>query len=222
MTKLKLLTWNIDSDYFNLQARIDSIVGTILYLDLDIVCLQEVRRESFDILVEKLSCYGNTGYLGGSFCNVIFFKNEPPKVNVKHLELTSNMNRTAVILEINGYIIATTHLESSGFMKSERKIQINEILEYLKTIVVDSDKFLNKNNSNSKIIICGDMNFRDDDETFNGYTSVTPSGTTCKGLYYLDKVYISSEIDINSVKTGLLGSDTFPSDHKGIYFVYEK
>ncbi len=150
----KLLSWNIYFDDDTGRARYPLIINSLKEFDADIICLQEVTGKFHSLLKESNDLAGYAIYSfedEAKYQNIILVKNLIITSGI--FDLPSEMNRKApfVTFSFKGseFTIVNVHLES---MLEDGDIRIAQ----LKNI-------LNKTSSQDKLIVCGDMNFGDDD-----------------------------------------------------------
>jgi endonuclease/exonuclease/phosphatase family metal-dependent hydrolase len=196
--KLKLITWNIDSDYRNINLRCEKLLTVISTLDPDIICLQEVRKESFEFFSFIFPQFTNFGFdKDQMFCNVVFVRSSLFPVFEK-ISLVGTMNRNIILIFIDSFIISTTHLESGRFNSDVRKLQTD---------------YITTNLLKSPALVCGDFNFSNF-ETLGNYLQVSPFKPTC-AQYYLDRIFVNSPMFVVN-NTRIIGTYDM-SDHLGIF-----
>jgi endonuclease/exonuclease/phosphatase family metal-dependent hydrolase len=205
---MKILTWNIDNDLINISERVLGIVDLLRSQDPDIICLQEVTKVVYDILINKLVDYIFTEYNNErSYTTIMAIKRGiDSQTSTSNIQLTSTMNREAIVYGTENLCIVTFHLESGPVNKQVRRLQINQILQSL---------------NDDKVILCGDTNFIYPDENQlliqNNFTDYSPNEPSYNylenrrilGPYisYLDRVFAKNV----SVKTTLIKNQL--SDH---------
>jgi endonuclease/exonuclease/phosphatase family metal-dependent hydrolase len=171
---MKILSFNVENDYRDDINKSKVIVDLVGKLDIDIIGLQEVTPNLYNYLNKQLIIYNQTSSIkynisnqlnNSSYFNVIISKYNSP-IAIHEFNSTS-MNRTYLSQEINdNLLIITTHLESATESKNIRKKQVDEILEFI--------KLKNNENNKKKIIIFGDTNFSNMNETFDNLTYIIP------------------------------------------------
>lgn len=152
---MKLATYNIHRGKdINNKCTLDEMINYFNESDADILCLQEVLKSNHDRILQNTrlnGCYQSNVELKNDEYGIgIYYKN---KISAHYIEgnlLTSKKEQRGFLnaqLYLNNKLvnIINTHL---GLDEQERKIQIEEILEYCKTI-------------RGKIFICGDFNEKD-------------------------------------------------------------
>lgn len=203
---MKVVSWNINDDYRDLNNKVSKIIE--LLSDADVVGLQEVRPDVYDILYNKLKdSYVISEKQDGSFFNVLISRFMYPMVTTKFTN--TRMNRGFITQKTDNMTFITTHLESGHMNKATRELQVKEITA----------------NISGQVTIFGDMNFTHDDEKFgslrylkhtnnNIYTYDSQLNRNAMPPYRsnLDRFYINSSSNIDSVEilTDYKESDHFP------------
>ena len=156
MDKLKILSYNVNNDYRDIEKKVAIILHMIEEYDVDIIGLQEVTPQFYNYLSSKLNKdkYCISEAVKQSFYNVMISKSNY-KSSPSYFSFTnSSMARGYLKLNIThankNYIVITTHLESGHNNKEIRKLQCDEIL----ASILDVDN----------CIIFGDMNFTNPEE----------------------------------------------------------
>ena len=147
---MKILTYNIHKGMNeHNENTLEKILSYLKYLDVDVICLQEVLGSIHEKILSNLK-------LNGYFLTNVNLKNDTYGISiyckknislVRGIHLTSkNEQRGFIHLElfINNKLINLINLHL-GLNIDERKQQLEEIISYL-------------NNLRGKIIICGDFN----------------------------------------------------------------
>ena len=249
--KLSFISWNIDGlDERNLEKRTKDVVKTIQQRKVDIVFLQEVVSQTYDLLKSKLSSeYWFTEKKEFYFTTVLLKKSTVTVKNVviKPFENTQ-MCRDLTLVNAtlhNGtkLLLANTHLESTKDHAESRMKQLKDAFEVVK-----------REDKNTTVILAGDMNARDTEVAKVGiptgvedlwivlgkrkecqYTWDTLRNTNLqmsgkfKPRCRFDRVYFRSSADkeIRAEHFGLCGiqkvpgMQCFPSDHWGIYCIFD-
>ena len=157
-------TWNIDGLHkVNIKERTMAVISTIQERNLDIVFLQEVVSESYDLLSSHLS---SAYLLTDNKANVseeqyyftaILLKRETLWVkNITHIPFdNSGMGRDLSVVDakfVNGakIVLMNSHLESMKQFAKERMEQLKTAFD----MVSDEDE-------NSTVVFAGDLNIRD-------------------------------------------------------------
>lgn len=155
MSTLRVLTWNIWFDSYEFACRMASVLSIIKESNPDIICLQEVIPQFYDIisysqhkwLLEEYSPSADKGENRWSidpYGTLILTRKALGPSTSQILPLTTEMNRYLVTSVVNNICIASVHLESLS-THSTRIKQMNEIKEHLKLY--------------PNVIITGDFNF---------------------------------------------------------------
>lgn len=146
---MKILSFNINNDYRDQKFKTEEIVNLIDEYKLDILGLQEVTPAVYNLLYQKLNHkYYFSPKKNQSYFNVLI--SLYPNDIVYHEFVNTDMNRGFVEQKIGKLTIITTHLES-GYSDEQVKLRKRQIVEIL--------------GGRKNMIIFGDMNFKDDDET---------------------------------------------------------
>jgi endonuclease/exonuclease/phosphatase family metal-dependent hydrolase len=147
---MKILSYNINNDYRDLRDKSSKIVELILETDPDIIGLQEVIPEMYDLLFKELNgIYTFSNKKTHMFFNVMMTKHRL-ECDIKTIPFdNTSMNRDFIVAlsPLNsGVTFINTHLESCPISSPVRKKQLDEILMY------------------KNIILFGDLNFTNEDE----------------------------------------------------------
>jgi endonuclease/exonuclease/phosphatase family metal-dependent hydrolase len=235
---MKIISYNVNNDYRNINTKANVILQLILQYDLDLICLQEVISELYKLLILGLPRgYAISNKLESSFFNVIISRQN--KFSYYKFQ-NSSMSRGCIINELSNYLIVNTHLESAPCNQHIRQLQCNEIIDVILQNInqnIDNEKISNKN-----IIIIGDMNFTNLEETFpssriNLLELQTNNANTLHDLFTydskynleaikpfrtnLDRIYISMPDKQYSHKLQILNNITI-SDHYPILAILDK
>lgn len=161
--ELKILTYNIFFEDIMLKDRLESLIKTIDDYDPDIICLQEVRPDVYEVLknVFRSRCV-YPDKINTSYDCVIISKTSFKYMmtyNYKH----SKMNRKVIFCQIGfgGRLItiATTHCES---IFNKRFKNLYKIKQFSRC-----EKLLNEHyNICKNVIMTGDFNIIDNDEQY--------------------------------------------------------
>ena len=183
---MKILSYNVDNDYRNLEEKSNQIIYLIINENIDIIGLQEVIPKLYDLLYKsnKLSNYIISQQpINVSFFNVLISKH---KYDIVYKQfINSNMNRGYLAMDMPNMLLITTHLESASISENTRKLQINEILKYIN--INYKQKYLDKT-----YIIFGDLNFTNSNETianFNNIEFLSKNDTSKNDIYTYDSLY---------------------------------
>lgn len=248
--KITFISWNIDGlDDKNIVQRTLEVVKTIQKRKVDIVFLQEIVPQTYDILKSKLSSEYLLTEKKTTYFTVVLLKRSTlnlESVAIKPFE-NSSMCRDLTIVNAtlqNGikFVLINTHLESTKDFAEPRMKQLEEAFKIAKD-----------ENENSTVILAGDMNARDTEVKKVGipdgiedlwislgerkecqYTWDTLRNNNLhingkfKPRCRFDRVYFrpSTMKKITAEHFGLCGiekvqgTQCFPSDHWGIYCVF--
>lgn len=203
---MKVVSWNINDDYRDINNKVSKIIK--LLSDADVIGLQEVRPDVYDILYNKLKdSYAISEKQDRSFFNVLISRFMYPIMTTKFKNTT--MNRGFIAQKTDTMTFITTHLESGHMNKATRELQVKEIITNISGLVT----------------IFGDTNFTHDDEKFgslrylkhnnsNVYTYDSQLNRNAMPPYRsnLDRFYINNSSNIGSVEilTDYRESDHFP------------
>lgn len=183
---MKIISYNVNNDYRNINTKANVILQLILQYDLDIMCLQEVIPKLYKSLILGLPRgYDISNKLESSFFNVIISRHN----QFYHYQFeNSSMSRGFIINEISNYLIVNTHLESAPCNQHIRQLQCNEIIDVILQHI--NQNINNEKIGNKKIIIIGDMNFTNLDETFpSSRISLLELKTNNNDLFTYDSKY---------------------------------
>ena len=152
---IKLMSWNVYFDDASGTQRYPAIIQTIAEQKPKLVCLQEVTHKFIEQLTssEALSGYTFVNTHGpGRYKNLILSKTAITSSGT--ITLPTNMARTAPYIRtsINGQnaIIVNLHLDSMMLDTQLRLRQLEKVHEFT--------------SKEQTVILCGDLNFGDDDE----------------------------------------------------------
>ena len=164
LKNFSFVTWNIDGLHkVNIKERTMAVISTIQERNLDIVFLQEVVSESYDLLNSHLS----SAYLFTDnkanvseeqyYFTAILLKRETLWVkNITYIPFeNSGMGRDLSMVNakfVNGVkiVLMNSHLESMKQFAKERMEQLKTAFD----MVSDEDE-------NSTVVFAGDLNIRD-------------------------------------------------------------
>ena len=249
--KISFISWNIDGlDQSNIVQRTMSVIKTIKTRNVDIIFLQEVVPQTYEIMKSKLSSdYLFTEKKDPYFTTVLLKRST---INVESVDVkpfkNSSMYRDLTIINAtleNGIklLLMNVHLESTKDFAEARMQQLKEAFKLAKD-----------HNKNSTVILAGDMNARDTEVNKVGipvgiedlwvslgkrkecqYTWDTlrnnnlQMGGKFKPRCRFDRVYFrqSAAKDITAEHFGLCGIEKvagmqcFPSDHWGMYCIFD-
>ena len=140
MNKLHILSYNIWFEETMIKERTESLINIINKNDPDIVCLQEVRQDVFNILISNLCNYNYyPKRIASSYGCVIFSKYNIIKCLTIPFQ-NSMMGRSLIISKIDfpyfdeselsvnkiEIVIATTHFESIFSRKTENTVKLEQ------------------------------------------------------------------------------------------------
>ncbi|CAJ0958038.1 unnamed protein product, partial [Mesorhabditis belari] len=238
MSVLSLVSWNIDGLGDDLAPRMDAVYNVLKNIEPNVIFLQEVvrsvigslerLRESYEIFYSDRSCRYFTAILVKKPFNFL-------KHNVHAFE-NSKMARTLQTIEGElgsmKVFLLTTHLESLGENKKERKAQLDYCLQKMKEIA--------ENNPDAVVFFGGDLNIREKempelpagvkdafleagspkDERFTWDTQKNHNKFAGQAQIRFDRILWTGPLQIVSFKLEgrerLQTVDCFPSDHWAI------
>ncbi|KAJ3170147.1 hypothetical protein HDU88_008772 [Geranomyces variabilis] len=220
MPAVGVLTWNINASKDYRDERLAALCGIVRDLDPDVVCLQEVLSSTHDEIQRQLAAgrYKNSGYRQNTTgLQTVIFVRKVLLLGFETIPLSGRMKRTCVIARCHPPYptVASCHLESFNHNAPCRLRQIDEIQKALE--------------SEPGIVLCGDMNFIQSQETFlapfedvgpdeHTYDSLRNTSIRDKFRTRLDRLYIKG---MDKGRSRLVGTEPvngiFPSDHFGIY-----
>jgi len=152
MTSLSILSFNIFFDKINLKERTEKICSKILDIKADIVCLQEVIYNSYEIIREKLNNEYVLSYFYKDYreyFEIILVKNKKVQMSGS-FKFHSYQNRGLSWIVIEDILVCTSHLESLSNNKKIRNTQLNQLFNF-------TQRYENW-------IFIGDTNCEDNDE----------------------------------------------------------
>ena len=152
---IKLMSWNVYFDDASGQQRYPAIIQTIAEQKPELVCLQEVTHQFIEQLSSSKALTGYTlinSQGPGRYKNLILSKTAIASSG--SISLPTNMGRYAPYIRtnINGQnsIIVNLHLDSMMDDTQLRLSQLEKVHEFSR--------------KEQTVILCGDLNFGDDDE----------------------------------------------------------
>lgn len=235
-TKIKIMNYNIWFDDNKIIERMISLTKNIDIYMPDIVCLQEVRNDKYDFLIDKLGIkYGHhyPKHIKNRYGCVIFSRYPIEKSKVIHMR--SNMGREIVMAKILDMVIMNTHFESEfkqyNLLKLEQYKTVSLIMNHVTQLYGNTILCADTNVLESEEIIFNKC-FEKMKDTWNEdgqciLKKYTYDSITNKNLQNRDIVY-RSRIDRMLFKTkGFMKLNKFdlitgisdyiqPSDHHGI------
>jgi len=191
--ELSVMSWNVYFDDISGQTRYPKIINAIDKHQADIICLQEVT-DSFikNIQISSL----NTQYKlimtseKKNYRNIILTKLK--SINSGSIQIPTNMNRSVpyITFSKNNTLIklANVHLDS---MLNDTELRINQI-----------NKILSHINSDESLILCGDVNYGDD----NKENILTEK-------HFKDSAGNDKRASYNTIKNKLAGKTKFISEN---------
>lgn len=221
---MKIISWNIYFDVFEIKNRTENICKEILKYDPDVICLQEVSYFSWIIIKEILCKYYQSAFenpyknntSSRTYGEVILTKFEIKDKGFFKLNSLQGRVCSWIDIEYNNKLIRinTSHLESFRDEKSKkiRQIQLNEICE---------------NNKELNWIWIGDSNL---DNTENHDMCNTPFNTYFSNRYHTnnfehsyDKVWFSDVFQLENIT--YIGENKvngiWLSDHNGLLVIFK-
>lgn len=158
---MKILSWNINCDYSNISTKVDIIISLIEVYNLDVIGLQEVIPEVYNLLFEKLhEKYTISNKQNKSFFNMIISRFCYP---IEEINFTStNMRRGFLVHKTDNLTFITTHLESIPININIRQSQVADIIKKIKI------------NDGDDVIVFGDTNFIESKEIFGELHYIKP------------------------------------------------
>ncbi|MEF9991954.1 MAG: endonuclease/exonuclease/phosphatase family protein [Romboutsia sp.] len=199
--EIKVVSYNIHSGLNkDMFPTLFDIISFLKVADADIICLQEVNESAkagFQVtsLKEELSMYSHFGAnvvdLGRNYGLVTYSKF--PIKSKNHIYLSSSKREqrgilnTVVNVKGKDLNIINVHL---GVGEDERKVQIKELLEFIKQL------------ENEPYIVVGDFNegHMNVDESILKDSAVEMNKsniiTFATGLYRIDYIYVSPNIEV--------------------------
>lgn len=198
---MKLICYNIHRgmDEFR-RITLFQLINYLKSLDCDIICLQEVLQYQYRLIKMILKMDGVFGvHVNNRMMKFgICILSKESINNSSHILLSSKTEQRGLLsIDVGDKTIINTHL---GLDIEERKVQINEILNFAKM-------------KNENIIICGDFNEKN--ITLCSYKDVSQYGSeefcTTFRSSRIDYVFISKMINVKSYKIDkVFYSDHFP------------
>ena len=161
-TEITVMSWNVYFNDVSGKKRYPKIINTIEKHQADIICLQEatdtfiknIQASSLNKQYKLIITSENKNYR-----NIILTKLK--SISSGSIQIPTNMNRSVpyIIFTINNTLIrlANVHLDS---MLNDTELRIKQI-----------DKILSHIEPNESLILCGDVNYGDDDKE-NTFTNI--------------------------------------------------
>jgi endonuclease/exonuclease/phosphatase family metal-dependent hydrolase len=217
---MKVITWNVDNSLIGVNGRSLKLLSTIKEMDPDIICLQEVSKPMYDILIDSdiSSSYTFTGYdVAYSYRTIMIIKKSIKIIDLLIIPFwKSSMDREYILLKTHGFNLYTFHLESAPMNFGTRKEQVLQMMN-------NTDGYRDPRSK----IMCGDTNFVGEFEKIDdGYVDYSPNEPSYNytenkrvlGPYIskLDRVYTKNL----KIETSRLIKDDYISDHFGIVFTF--
>jgi endonuclease/exonuclease/phosphatase family metal-dependent hydrolase len=150
---MKIISWNILFDDESGTQRYPEILDYLEEQSVDVICLQEVTKSFIDVLSKhSLSKDFNIFHEKQEhwYRNIILAKSEVENEGI--IELPTKLGRRAPYIVSEGVFIFSLHLESMPEDFNYRLEQLKTIQSFLET---------------ESYILCGDMNFGDQDREQN-------------------------------------------------------
>lgn len=147
---IQVLSYNIWFANDNRIERLESLIATIAHLNPDVLCLQEVTPDVYNILKISLGNYPHyfPNNLNYSYGSVTFSKIKFDEKNEYEFK-SSAMGRKLVITRIGDIVVANTHFESEF-----RKNNAEKLLQYDTAKYILDDEY----SKGYDIIFCSDTN----------------------------------------------------------------
>ena len=223
--ELSLLTWNIWFDEQTRDQRTRQLMQEIKMHNPDVIALQEVVKESLEIIERLRGDYNIIGTpLIYRYDTVILIKSRYAVLNWSRYVLPeTSMGRNLLLAEIafdNRRVhIGTFHLESAFRNQQDEQKKINQ-LQYIEAITPPNS------------VLMGDTNFKNTtfpeiqmmdifekidkpqayEYTYDGKTNRNIQGNLRSRL---DRIYLKNDCKISAFY--LTGMDNQCSDHYGVY-----
>lgn len=146
---MKIISWNIYFDDETGTQRYPEILDYLEEQNVDVICLQEVTESFLNFLrIHSLSSEFNIFHEKQEhwYRNIILAKTKVENDGI--IDLPTRLGRSAPYIISEGVSIFSLHLESMPEDSSYRLEQLKTILSFLDT---------------GSYILCGDMNFGDQD-----------------------------------------------------------
>ena len=171
---VKAVSWNVDNDYYMRDFRMELVFACLDHLSPDIIALQELSEPVFKkMIVHCGGEYESSGFVEGlsSIQNVLFVRRQL-SATFSRQKISSTMNRYVIHATFDDFSFTSCHFDAFPCNKTLRGRQVSEVVGAV------NDLGLNKS------IICGDMNFIDESESFplECWIDVGPPGATYDSL----------------------------------------
>jgi len=237
---MKLLSYNLWFDHYKKIERLESLLATILEVDPDVVCFQEVTPYILELLKNNLVSYENMypKELSGNYGCVTFSKLPFTKCFTLDFNGITRMGRELLVTFLNegkdkNICIGNTHFESEFSAENINKLsQFKHSKEFLDKIALQMNR----------VVLCCDSNISCDKEekeffkdwkdcwivkgnnenkyTYDHETNVNLKKRKIKFRSRIDRIMIKGKLEVKEFKLvknikGLIP----PSDHHGV-FVY--
>ena len=176
MNELSVLTWNIWFEEILEAERLTSLLTMVCAYDPDVLCLQEVRPNIYNILLKKLKDYKYhyPNKIQYNYGCVIISK-YPLSQTISHPFTDSSMGRELLVATVDyphqktdekgvttktiPIIISTTHFESVFKKYQLNKVKIQQFAKTKKILDELANKYKN-------IILCADCNILPNEEEY--------------------------------------------------------
>lgn len=168
---ITIASYNIWFDKIHLSERTSSLIRSLNLLKPDIICLQEVRQEIYDVLIEHLTDYHYyfPKKINRDYGCVIFSKYPIVKsVNIDYE--TSNMGRGLTIIKID----YPYYCKSSEICKVEIVVANSHFESLFKKLILNGEKIKQYKFASEKlgklydiyknVILCSDTNVMEHEE----------------------------------------------------------
>jgi endonuclease/exonuclease/phosphatase family metal-dependent hydrolase len=188
MCDLKIISFNINNDYRNIQDKLECVLNLLEEYKPNILGLQEVIPELYNLLKNSISLLPNykisNSLLNQGFFNVIITNSGSCDSDVVYYPFINGfMNRGFLVQKIkqnnNSICVVNTHLESGHMNSLIRNKQCIEIIN-------NYTEKCNNDNDIKNVIVFGDMNFTNIDEHFHNLYYLEPKE---KDIYTYDSKY---------------------------------
>ena len=165
----KVMSYNLWFDTKDQVKRLESLLAVISEHDSDIICLQEVIPDVYNLLKRILKDYKYSypKKIDKSYGCAIFSKYKANKCE-EYVYYRSSMGRSLLTMQImvnkHKILVATTHYESLFKKKEENTVKLGQY-NYSKEILDKEKKY------NDLVILCADTNIlpKEEKQFFGGH-----------------------------------------------------